>query len=293
MGFYSGQCAKKDFFNTLINILTNDGNFSMVSSNTTNDKNSAATSADGYVFKSKQTFNNRYVVFSLKESGFSDTAATRYIFLKIGADYTPALTANTNGTWSIPMNNGAFMNMTLVGNNTSLSLDSVIQYWINVYPHCVVIVTQRQDMAYKAPVVNYIGYPEPNTAVENISSHLCLWANNAISVDGVYATGKANQCVNIVKHHNGTAYTYLSTYWLEPPVSPNISGQFFLSPFYIGDSSVGYVGMLTGVYFIKNQNILNEDTITVGNSTYKVFNLNVGYNSFYSGNPSTIALSLS
>lgn len=271
---YTGSCRKQDFVTTLADIITNDGNFNMVSSNILTDYDVTTGGSDGYVFKSNYVGQGDNITFAFKDFQCGRYEAKSEIKITYGGGYTPSVNANQNGTWVRKQPWKSFY-ITLEG---SLSHDTQIKYWIDILPHRIIIITQKDHYGYEAPAILYIGYPETSSQVQTYLMDNIILAGINLSP----FAGNVHNKVEVYRDHNGLYFQNQNLNALMPATNPNIAGEYQLSPIYIGDNTTGLIGKLDGLWIMPDININHNDEVEIDGARYKVFDcLNrYGYTSF-------------
>lgn len=273
---YTGFCRKQDFVGELTSVIQNDGNFNLVSSNTQVDFSDASGSSDGFVFRSNYVGTGDNITFAFKDFRCGQSETLSEIKITYGKRYTPSPLPNTNGEWEERQPWKSFY----ITRQGALSHDTNIKYWIDIEPHRIIIMTQKDHYGYEEPAVLYIGYPEPSTQVQTYLMDNIILAGTNITP----FAGNAHGRVEVLKNHDGLMFRNQNLSALLPATNPNIAGEYQLSPIYVGDNTTGFIGKLDGLWILPDTNINHNDEIEIDGARYKVFNCVVrhGYTSFNS-----------
>ncbi|MBV4432781.1 hypothetical protein KM803_15885 [Clostridium tyrobutyricum] len=292
-----GSCQKQNLMQVIHDAILSPGsNWTEISSNKTNDFKYSGTMTDGWVFESPPIGSKQQRIFlTLKSTNFSQVNTWGTVYMWLADNYVPNATSGQNGTYT----NKSATVISGILDYYRVDPTTSFDYFIDVLDHRILIVVQQTSITTTThPSWIYIGYPELNTNLEgpNYTNQFILgniigwsptishvyWRKNSAGVYDQYALAKCN-----LNNSNPT------------PI-----GAYLLSPAYItGDScsagDPGPLGVLTGIYFMPNTNIINGDIITIGADTYQVFitstinnktNLGTGNIYYYCDLPVVIAI---
>jgi hypothetical protein len=263
---YTGTCRKQEFFNVLIDKILNSGVYSQLSKNIVQD--GKREGSDGYVFQSNLLQSEKKLTFGLKDFNSSSSNTQVECSVRTTESYIAGESEGDNGTWG----EGTGWRSYYFTYEHSVCHDTEIQYWIDILPHRIIIVSQKHHFGAEHPSLLYIGYPELHS---QISIH--LMDNNMLIGNNIQlSNGSGN--IDVLTGLDGAHNQHQKLYSLLPPRNPNIAGEYQLSPIYIGYADTGFIGKLEGLWAMPDENINNNDEIDVNGDRYKVFKLNNNHN---------------
>ena len=265
---YELECRKADFVPTLAQALIDDGTFTMVSSNTANDRIITAGCSDGYVFRSSDNINGRKFILAIKNIDTDNNALNTQINLMLSNDYEPSGNPNTNGVFGAGSGRRAYY----LTSQASLTLDAIIRIHLDIKPHRIIMVTYKAIPTLENPSLIYIGYPELSTNIERYyMQNLFILGTNCTVTGPLVAKDALNQ-----------AWATHKLYTLLAPTNPNVAGDYNMSPIFVGTAIESIYGALDGVWVMPATNISQLDELEQNGDRFRVFKLTqaVGSNGF-------------
>jgi hypothetical protein len=262
---YEFECQKQLFMHTLVQTIMDDGTFTMISSNTTNDRAVAATNSDGFVFRSSDDINGNKFIVTFKNIDLDNTPNNTQISIMVSDDYTPHTDPNTNGVFGTGSGRRAYF-LTAQAN---LTLDAIINVHLDIKPHRIILVTHNARPTVQAPSLLYIGYPELSTNIERHHMQNLIMVGTNFPVAGPLVS--RDMLNNRWQTHN--------LYTLIAPTNPNVAGDYNMSPIFIGTGTEGIYGTLDGVWVMPIANISQLDELEQNGDRFKVFRLRQAVNS--------------
>lgn len=255
MPIYTGKVQVKDIFNELNTKLAASGLWTNISS----------VASDG-CWQSKAK-SDLFIV--LRDSNTQTANAQHALTIGIAENYVPGASGAAGTFTNLITNTYSFASAAISVNTYDVS------YWLYVDTTCIILVTMADQLVTNA-IINaaYLGLlvlydeSEPDSTSNTLAVACNAPAANAVKV----LRNKAR-----ATNQNYTTYSFAT----QVPLVPGWGGKYQAFPIAIGVSTEGLRGELKHLLCMPYQNILNLDTVVVGDKTYRVFvTSSVNNNSF-------------
>lgn len=255
MPVYTGRVQVKDFFNELKNKLDASGLWTDISSLAT----------DG-CWRSNARND---ILIVLRDNNTQTASAQHSLTIGIAERYTPGGDGIAGTFTNLITNTYNFASKAISVNTYDVS------YWLYVDTTCIILVTMAEPLVTDT-LTNavYLGLPVlyDENEPDNTANTLAI-ACSAPTAGAVKVLRNKARAIN----QNYTVYSFAT----QVPLVPGWGNKYQAFPIAIGINAEGLRGELKHMLCMPYQNILNLDTVVIGDKTYRVFvTSSFGNNSF-------------
>lgn len=257
MPVFNGQVAIKDLYQTVYNQIISTGLWTDISS----------LASDGCL-KSTGTSGTDNIFVVLRANNTTSTGVQQSLIMGIAENYVPGA-SGAAGTFTNLITN----NHHLWSASGTYDYNIKVQYWLLVDADCIILATVTDPLVTNAITnLTYMGLPMRYSQESN---------SNAVCFAQACSALQGNNVIKVLKNKALTASANYTAYSLTAPYNPGWGDFYAAYPVIVGLSNEGFRGELKYLLCAPAQNVVNLDTITINQASYKVFlTSNVGNCSF-------------